>query len=161
MRLDRNLLLVVVAALALGGCATQTEWITFPGGTGGKGVSLEVWLRQHPLKPGEEVGLVELSRGETASSHIVQIRRREGLHTHEQHDAIAILLKGQGILTIGEQRLELRPGSIVAIPRGVPHSFVNKAAEPAAAYVLFTPAFDGKDRVPVEEDSLVRTEKSP
>lgn len=160
MRLERNLLFAALA-LAVSGCATQTEWITFPGGTGGKGVSLEAWLQQHPLKPGEEVGLVELSRGETASSHIVQIRKREGLHTHDQHDAIAILLKGQGILAIGEQRLELRPGSIVTVPRGVPHSFVNKSAGPAVAYVLFTPAFDGKDRVPVEEDSLVRTEKSP
>ncbi len=154
-------LLFVALAVAVSGCATQTQWITFPGNDGGKGVTLEAWLQQHPLKPDEEVGLVELSRGETASSHLVQIRKREGLHTHDKHDAIAILLKGQGILAIGEQRLELKPGSIVTVPRGVPHSFVNKAQEPAVAYVLFTPAFDGKDRVPVEEESLVRTETKP
>jgi len=84
-------LLFVALAVAVSGCATQTQWITFPGNDGGKGVTLEAWLQQHPLKPDEEVGLVELSRGETASSHLVQIRKGEGLHLHESHDLIAIL----------------------------------------------------------------------
>ena len=135
--------------LALAGCATSTQWITFPITSGGKGTSLDAWLKQHPLKADQAMSLEELSRGESASAHIVQIRKQEPLHIHENHDATAIMLKGQGILWIGDRKLELKPGSIVTIPRGVPHAFTNNSKEPAVAYAMFNPAFDGKDFVPV------------
>ena len=141
--------MVVFLATLLAGCATSTQWVTFPINSGGKGVSLDAWLKEHPLKADQAVSLEELSRGETASAHIVQIRKQEPLHIHENHDATAIMLKGRGILWIGDRKLELRPGSIVTIPRGVPHSFTNQSQEPAVAYVMFNPAFDGKDFVPV------------
>ena len=140
---------LVFFLLALAGCATSTQWVTFPISSGGKGVSLDAWLKEHPLKADQAVSLEELSRGETASAHIVQIRKQEPLHIHENHDATVIVLKGHGILWIGDRKLELKPGSIVTIPRGVPHSFTNQSQEPAVAYVVFNPAFDGKDFVPV------------
>ena len=143
--------------LALAGCATSTQWVTFPSSGGGKGVTLDAWLKQHPLKADQSVSLEELSRGETASAHIVQIRKQEPLHVHESHDATAILLKGRGILWISDRKLDLKPGSIVTIPRGVPHSFTNQSPEPAVAYVMFNPAFDGKDFVPV----TVRSKEAP
>ena len=143
--------------LALAGCATSTQWVTFPSSGGGKGITLDTWLKEHPLKADQAVSLEELSRGETASAHIVQIREQEPLHVHESHDATAIMLKGRGILWIGDRKLQLKPGSIVTIPRGVPHSFTNQSPEPAVAYVMFNPAFDGKDFVPV----TVRSKEAP
>ena len=144
--------------LALAGCATasQTQWVTFPIDQGGKGVPLETWLREHPLKAGQDVSIEEISRGDTASTAIVQIRGRQSSHLHEGHDVIIILLKGRGMLTAGGRNLEVRPGSIVTLPRGTAHSFISKSSEPAVAYALFTPAFDGKDIVPVPEESLVK-----
>ena len=135
--------------LALAGCATQTQWVTFPITSGGKGVALDAWLKEHPLKPDQAMSIEELSRGETASAAIVQIRKQEPLHIHKDHDVTAIVLRGQGILWVGDRKLEMRPGSIVTIPRGVPHAFTNQSPEPAVAYAMFNPAFDGKDFVPV------------
>ena len=143
----------VFLLLALAGCATSTQWVTFPISSGGKGVRLDAWLKEHPLKADQAISLEELSRGETASAHLVQIRKQEPLHIHENHDETAILLKGHGILWIGNRKLELKAGSIVTIPRGVPHSFTNQSPEPAVAYVVFNPAFDGKDFVPVTVSS--------
>lgn len=151
--------LSVLVLLALAGCATQTEWVTFPISQGGKGVTLQAWLKAHPLKPDQDVGIEELSRGETASAAIVQIRKHQGLHYHKDHDVIVILLRGQGTLTVDDRKLEVRPGSIVTIPRGTAHSFLNQSQETAVAYAMFTPAFDGTDVVPVAEDSLVKTQK--
>ena len=139
----------VFLLLALAGCATSTEWVTFPIEKGGKGVSLDAWLQAHPLKSGQAISIEELSRGESASAHIVQIRKQEPLHVHENHDVTVILLKGRGTLWVGDRKLELKPGSIVTIPRGVPHSFTNQAQQMAVAYAVFNPAFDGKDFVPV------------
>ena len=149
---------MVVLLFALTGCATQTQWVTFPDGKSGKGVALDAWLKWHPLPPGQEMAVQELSHGESASSHIVQIRRFEPMHIHKDHDLMAIVLKGKGILTLDGRRLEVSPGSVVSIPRGIPHSFVNRSTEPAVAYAMFTPAFDGKDTVPVKQDSLVKTQ---
>ncbi len=85
--------------------------------------------------------------------------RATPLHSHQDHDLTAIILKGYGTLTIGDRKLELRPGSIVTIPRGTPHSFLNKSPEPAVAYAMFNPAFDNADFVPVQQESLVKTQK--
>ncbi len=144
----------------LTGCAAQsTQWVTFPISQGGKGGTLEAWLKQHPLKADQGTGIEELSRGETASAAIVQIRKQQPLHVHENHDLTAILLKGYGTLTVGDRKLELRPGSIVTIQRGTPHSFLNKSPEPAVAYAIFNPAFDGRDFVLVQQESLVKVQK--
>jgi mannose-6-phosphate isomerase-like protein (cupin superfamily) len=40
-------------------------------------------------------------------------------------------------------------GSILYVPRGSVHAFRNQASEPAVAYALYAPAFDGRDRVTV------------
>lgn len=143
----------VCAGFALLGCAaTSPGWITFPDEKGGKGVALEEWLKANPMSAVQEIAIHEISRGESGSSHIVRIRTREPLHTHERHDLVAILLKGRGTLTLGFRQLELKPGAIVSIPRGTPHGFENRGPEPAVAYATFFPAFDGADTLPVEEE---------
>ena len=149
---------VFLMAVWSSGCATQAQWVAFPSGRGGKGVTLEAWLKDHPIPVGQEMGIQELSRGEgdSASTHIVQVRRLEPMHIHKEHDVMAIVLRGKGTLTLGDRRLEVSPGSLISIPRGVPHSFRNKSSQPAVVYAMFTPAYDGKDRVLVEEESLVK-----
>ena len=157
--------LSVFLLLALAGCAAAvpsggpTQWMTFPAGKGNRGVALESWLKEHPLKADQGMSIEEISRGETASAAIVQIRKTQPLHLHADHDLTAIVLKGEGLLRVGDRNLELRPGSIITIPRGVAHSFTNKSQETAVAYAMFNPAFDGKDFVVVPEESLVKTKK--
>lgn len=144
--------ILIASLLALAGCATsRLEWITFPDEATGKGVSLDAWLTQHPLAPGQEIAFHEIARTEGSSTHLVQIRTEEKLHAHQKHDLVAIVLKGNGTLTLGDRHLYLKAGGVVTIPRGVPHAFQNRSKAPAVAYVVFTPAFDGADTVPVQE----------
>jgi mannose-6-phosphate isomerase-like protein (cupin superfamily) len=42
-------------------------------------------------------------------------------------------------------------GSVVFVPRGVAHAFTNAGPEPAVSYVVYSPPFDGTDRVQVGE----------
>lgn len=137
-----------LAALLSAGCATSSMSWSIPDMKTGKPVSLEQWLKQNPMSAVQDVSIREISRGESASVHIVRIRKQEPMHVHQRHDAVAIILKGTGTLTLGGRKLELKPGSVVSIPRAVPHAFVNHSSEPAVAYVTFTPAFDGIDMVP-------------
>ena len=139
----------------LAGCATlpssSPTWVTFPEGETGEGVTIDRWLETHPLKPGQEIALHELSHSETSSSHLAVIGKEEKLHTHNHHELVMILLKGQGIFTLGRRQIHLKPGAVLSIPRGVPHSFQNQSSEPAVAYSIFIPAFDGRDTVLVEQ----------
>ena len=81
------------------------------------------------------------------------VRSEEKPHIHKDHDLIVVLQKGSGTLFIGNAPLKLAPGSAASIPRGIPHYFINESAEPAAAYAVFTPPFDGQDTVPLDEES--------
>lgn len=152
----RAFILSLSLALACGCASAPLIQAPVPAGqviylADGQEVRMEEWLRDHPLDPGQEVALYDLSRSEFSSTHIVQIRQAEALHTHERHDLVAVLQKGRGVLRMGSRELRLSPGSVVVIPRGTPHSFVNETPEPAAAFVVFSPPFDGEDTVPIAE----------
>jgi mannose-6-phosphate isomerase-like protein (cupin superfamily) len=54
-------------------------------------------------------------------------------------------------MLIGNDERPVGPHSVIYIPRGTPHSMRNTSGHPSAAYAVFVPPFDGKDRVPVEE----------
>lgn len=117
----------------------------------GEGFRMEDWVRDHPMPSGQEFSLYDVSRSESSSTHIVQVRQAEALHVHEYHDLVVIGQKGYGVLRVGSRPLRFSPGSVVLIPRGTPHSFVNESPEPAVVFVVFTPPFDGKDTVPIAE----------
>lgn len=111
---------------------------------------LEKLLADNPLPPGQNIRVTTLGQGPAASHHLVQIRDRETPHMHKIHDATVIMLRGRGTLVLEERRIDLTAGDVVYIPRGVAHYFTNAAREPAVAFATYTPAFDGKDNVPVK-----------
>jgi mannose-6-phosphate isomerase-like protein (cupin superfamily) len=59
------------------------------------------------------------------------------------------MVRGHGYLILGQSRLDLGAGDVFFIPRNTPHFFVNTSPQPAAAFVVFSPPFDGKDTVTV------------
>jgi quercetin dioxygenase-like cupin family protein len=113
-------------------------------------LKLDKILADNPLPPGENIKVANLGRSQSASQHVVQIRDREVPHLHKLHDATVTMLRGEGYLILGKNRLNLKAGDVVHIPRGVPHYFVNTASQPTVALAVYSPAFDGKDTHPVK-----------
>jgi len=70
--------------------------------------------------------------------HVKKIR----LHTHEQEDHILYVVRGRAAARLGDERREVGPGDIIAIPRRVPHSFDQIGAEPFIVLVNATPGWD-------------------
>jgi mannose-6-phosphate isomerase-like protein (cupin superfamily) len=99
------------------------------------------------LAEGEDFRVVELGRNEHSSHHLVFIRDREIPHRHDRHDLFLVVLRGNGGMLQGSEERPVGEESVIFIPRGGVHAFRNAAAEPAVAYAVFTPAFDGQDRV--------------
>jgi quercetin dioxygenase-like cupin family protein len=112
-------------------------------------VDLDKIIADNSLAPGENIKVAHLGRSASASQHVVQIRDRETLHVHKLHDATVTMARGRGYLNMGQRRIELSPGDVVHIPRGVAHQYVNSGSEPTVAVVVYAPPFDGKDTHPV------------
>ena len=140
--------LLVVSVAALFSCVSGPN-IYLQYGNEYQELKLDKILADNPLPPGENIKVANLGRSQSASQHVVQIRDREVPHVHKVHDATVTMLRGEGYLILGKNRINLKAGDVVHIPRGVPHYFVNTASQPTVALAVYSPAFDGKDTHPV------------
>ena len=107
-------------------------------------------LIDEPLHPEEQVRFETIGRDEHSSHHLIWVRIGGVLHRHDHHELTAVLLRGFGRFQLGDEERELGTGSIIYAPRGVPHVFSNRSAETAVAYMVFTPPYEGKDRIIVD-----------
>ncbi|HCY19508.1 MAG TPA: hypothetical protein DHU69_07100 [Deltaproteobacteria bacterium] len=138
---------------ALIGCACPKEKIYSITDTGLFSKEWREIVQEHPIDKDENIKVTPLFKNEDASHFIIQIRDREKPHIHEAHDLTVVIKKGKGILHLGKDKLPMRRGDIVFIPREILHYFVNTSSEPAIAYVIFTPFYDGKDMKLVDEEA--------
>jgi len=104
---------------------------------------------QYPLAAGQSVRAERLGATTNLSYHLVQIAPGAGerLHIHAQHDLVVTLLRGVGTQRIRDELLPLKAGDSAVIPAGTPHRFVNTGNEVSAAFVIFSPPFDGSDQI--------------
>lgn len=143
--------MALAAALLAAGCAA--------GGGGGEpmfdglmpagrlAVSLDALGELAVLDPGQAFRVVELSRDAASSHHVVAIRHGETPHRHDRHDLWVVMLEGHGSWRLAGETRDVGEGSILYVPRGTVHAFVNEADTPAKAYAVYVPPFDGVDRV--------------
>jgi mannose-6-phosphate isomerase-like protein (cupin superfamily) len=103
-----------------------------------------------PLADDQTFRVVELGRDAHTSHHIVAIRDGELPHRHDQHDLLVVMLRGHGTMRLGSELQPVGEGSILYVPRGSVHAFSNASGGIAYAYAVYSPAFDGADRVLVE-----------
>jgi mannose-6-phosphate isomerase-like protein (cupin superfamily) len=120
-------------------------------GTELKQTEIDKVLAENPLGAKENIKITTLGQEQSVSHHVVQVRDRETPHVHKLHDGTVVMVKGRGYLMMDNRRIDLSAGDIAYIPRGAVHYFVNTAGEPAVAFVVFSPPFDGKDIVPIEK----------
>jgi mannose-6-phosphate isomerase-like protein (cupin superfamily) len=55
-----------------------------------------------------------------AAPHLVQIQDAK-LHYHERTDEFYYVVSGRGTMALDGEEIELRPGVVVYVPRGVKH----------------------------------------
>jgi mannose-6-phosphate isomerase-like protein (cupin superfamily) len=139
--------LVAASVLAAAGGAPAVIDALFPEGR--STLALTQLASRDPLRADEDFRVVPLGRDATTSHHVVHIRGAEIPHRHDRHDLAVVILRGHGQMLLGNERRAVGEGSILYIPRGTVHSFANESDSPAAAYAMYTPPFDGKDRVEV------------
>ena len=105
-------------------------------------------LKENPLKPGEKAQTIKIAEDDTATVFV--LRLLEGVevksHFHKTHDEIVVFIKGSGQTTIGDKRMDMKPGTIHFNPMGKVHATKNIGNEPLVAISIFTPAMKEPDR---------------
>jgi mannose-6-phosphate isomerase-like protein (cupin superfamily) len=112
-------------------------------------LSLEALAARVTLAAGEDFRVVELARDARTSHHVVAIRGREAPHRHDRHALLVLMLRGHGRMRLGAEERAVGTGSLLYVPAGSVHAFRNESSEPAIAYAVYAPPFDGRDRVDV------------
>lgn len=100
-----------------------------------------------------------LVTGENSSAHLVLIKDKVKPHFHKDRDEIVLIYSGEGIFEISGTKHQVFKGNLIFIPKGTVHSFMNQHKDKSVALSIFSPAFDGKDRIFVEWKNLVKIRK--
>jgi quercetin dioxygenase-like cupin family protein len=131
--------------VAIGGCAARSPQLMVGPLTSG----LDAFLASHPMAPEQNIRIDEVARTPGASYHVAQIRGTETPHRHVAHDLTALLVRGQGAITIAGERRAVAAGDVSIVLRGTAHFFTNTDRDPSVTLVMFTPPLDGRDNEPV------------
>ncbi|GJM44790.1 MAG: hypothetical protein DHS20C21_16320 [Gemmatimonadota bacterium] len=99
---------------------------------------------------GDNVTAAVIGAYESASAHHLCVAEGVAAHYHRKHDETVTVLSGVGVLTVGEETREVQAGTVALIPRGTVHS-LQVTGGPLEAVSVFSPAFDGTDRIYLDE----------
>lgn len=98
-----------------------------------------------PLKSASEAGTtLRISSRETDGAYCVcEMTTMPGegvpLHVHDRDEEFYYILEGAYQMQAGEEPFMAEKGSLVMIPRDVPHRFQNVGRGPARALMIFRP----------------------
>lgn len=62
------------------------------------------------------------------------------MHVHTREDEAAYVVEGTLTCAVGDETFEAAAGTLVWLPREVPHTFANLSDEPALVFGVTTPA---------------------
>ncbi len=142
MKLTAGAITVLVALSLADVAAAQSS------GTPGPGVyDIDSLLNEHQLVKGQSFRSDVVAWDSTSSVHLTQVETAIESHHHSTHDENVWIIRGSGRLTLGDQKIKVKAGQFVHIPPGTKHAFHNLGSNPTVVLSVFSPGFDGKDRV--------------
>ncbi|HSB08028.1 MAG TPA: cupin domain-containing protein [Blastocatellia bacterium] len=74
-------------------------------------------------------------------------------HRHRRIEEIYYITSGRGLMTVGDEAREVKPGDAVYIPRGNRHTLENTGDEPIKLILVCGPAFFYEDEIVDESGS--------
>ena len=106
-----------------------------------------------PLLPvGESSATEALFESSHTSCYVTTLDGTLAPHYHERHEEVVWVLTGRARMFVGNTWYEIGPGDVVHLPAGVLHAV--ETDRPCSVISLFSPPFDGVDRVYLDELQL-------
>jgi mannose-6-phosphate isomerase-like protein (cupin superfamily) len=63
----------------------------------------------------------------------------EDAEAHRDTDQVLLVLEGEVVAEIAEEKARMHQGDVVIVPAGVPHRFKNETARPASTFSVYAP----------------------
>lgn len=104
-----------------------------------------LWTPAELEKP---IAVRRLRATKETSVSLIRLAGAEQPHIHKDHDLVVVLLSGQARLHLGDRVVDVHPGDVMEIPRGVVHWAQNTGTEASQVYAIFSPPYDGLDNLP-------------
>ncbi len=82
-----------------------------------------------------------------SSSFIIIIPTEVKSHYHATHTEQVVVLCGEADMMLGDQKLHIKAGDVIIIPKGTVHSVIVTSKDPLKIISVQAPFFDGTDRV--------------
>jgi len=106
-------------------------------------------LSESPLNArGGQDSYLLLTKGQFGSSHLA-VTWVEGPpgseqphHTHPDSEQVYVIVKGRGLMMVGDEELEVTAGMLIFIPPGTPHAIRNTGADQIAYVSAASPPWD-------------------
>lgn len=100
----------------------------------------------------ENIHVHKLDTDPLASTFVIWVKNSVKEHYHQDHTEIVYVMEGTGVMTLGEETREVKPGDYIFIPKGTHHSVKVTSTDPMKVLSVQTPEFDGSDRVFVTQE---------
>lgn len=103
-----------------------------------------------PDNPFENVWVHKLFSDAHATGFVIWVKEGVPLHRHDHHSETVAVLEGKGTMRLGDEQFRITKGDVIFIPEGSPHSVLVQG-KVLKVLSIQAPAFDGTDRVPLED----------
>lgn len=82
-----------------------------------------------------------------ASYFVIWVKKGVKSHKHLKHTESIIVLDGEGEMSVGKKKFDIKQGDHFTIPENTFHSVIVTSKNPLKIVSLQTPEFHGKDRI--------------
>ena len=72
-------------------------------------------------------------------------RSMQAVHGHPDNEQIYVIVRGRGVMQVGDEMEEVGEGMLVFIPPGAAHAIKNTGGEPLVFVSATSPPFDHKE----------------
>lgn len=66
----------------------------------------------------------------------------QAVHRHPDHEQVYVIVRGRGVMQVGDEMREVSEGTLVFIPPGAAHAIKNASDEPLVFVSATSPPFD-------------------
>ncbi len=67
---------------------------------------------------------------------------RQDVHAHPASDQVYVIVRGRGVMTVGEEEKEVSAGTLILVPPGAGHAILNTGDEPLVFVSATAPPFE-------------------
>jgi len=105
----------------------------------------------NPQADYDNVHVKKIHSDDRSTTFLIWVKEKVKPHKHEAHTEVIVVLKGKGMMTVGDQTKNIRKGDLVIVPQGTVHSVITTSRKPLKVVSIQSPVFLGKDRIWIEE----------